>query len=355
MSMANLTQVPRIKLGNTVTSLFHPGLLWKEWHHFRYLWILFFSLIMLQPIFVPLFTRAFALTNRAITESGLNPATWVLKAIIGGGIGFTEQAAMIAVVLLATIMLGVERGSSLNYLASTAVSRRQILASKWLMGNLGILVCMSVLLLYMAAISIINSGIIPITQILLWSVRTTLVLLVLFSLALLSACIFTSVLYSAVFSGFFLMLPVLLFNIVLFPLRKFHVLTVAQTSQANQWLNCLNVIEYISAESIAGLNDTSYFLGSMFVLLLADQLFLLMAMRIFERNPLERSGEVFFSGNSKEKGRLGLAIFLSPLLACDMADSLLQFFLYWPLLFIAIYLGMGIIWRLLSGLSIGRN
>lgn len=355
MSTANLAQAPRIKTRNAMAKLFHPGLLWKEWRQHRYLWILFFSLIMLQPVFVPLFIRVFALPNRIIAESGLSPSAWVLKAIIQNGACFMEQTAVIAVVLLATIMLGAERGSSLNYLASTAVSRRQILAAKWLLGNLGILVCMSALLLYMVAISTINSGIIPLSLLLLWSVRTTLVLLALFSLALLSACIFSSILYSAVFTGFFLMLPVLLTSIIVFPLTKFHVLTVAQASQVNQWLNYLNIIEYISADGAAGLNNTGYLLGSMFVLLLADLLFLLMAMRLFDRNPLERSGEVFLSGNSKEKGRLGLAIFLSPLLACNMADSWPQFLICLLLLFIAIYLGMGILWRLSAGLGLAKN
>jgi hypothetical protein len=85
MSTANLAQAPRIKTRGAMTALFHPGLLWKEWRQHRYLWILFFSLIMLQPVFVPLFIRVFALPNRIIAESGLSPRLGYLRRLYKTG------------------------------------------------------------------------------------------------------------------------------------------------------------------------------------------------------------------------------------------------------------------------------
>lgn len=355
MSMANPAPAPRVNRGRAMTGLFHPGLLWKEWRQFRWHWLLFFGLVMLEPVFDSLFIQFFAFRNRVPNESGLSPEGWVLKSILGSGFSTMEQIAVMGVVLLAAIMLGTERGGSLNYLASAAVSRRQILAAKWLLGHLGILVGMLALLLGMAAIGAVNDGMIPLSAVLWWWVRTTMIMLVLFSLALLSACIFASILYSVVFTGFFLGLPLWLTGIVVLPLTKFQVLTEAQSTLAHHWLNALNVIEYISADSLAGLNHTGYFGGAMLALLLADLLFLLLALYLFENNPLEKSGEVFLSGNSKEKGRLGLAIFMSPLGAVDKAASWPQFFIYLLLIFVAVYLGMGILWRLSARLGLGRN
>ncbi len=320
-----------------MTALFHPGLLWKEWRQHRYLLALLFFLIMLEPVFLPLFLLVSIPDASMIAESGLTPSVWAVKSITQNGLGFMEQTSIVTVVLLASLMLGLERGSSLNYLASTAVSRRQILAAKWLLGNLGIMLCMFGLFLYMYGLSAINPLAISIHQLLFWSLRMTVALLTLFSLALLSACIFSSILYSTVFTGFFLMLPSLLSYIMVYPLSKYHVLSAMQASQVNQWSNTLDIMAYIGADGGIGASNGWVFWVSAIILLGANILCLLLAMRLFERNPLESNGEVLLIGNSKEIGRRVLALLLPPSgpATWQVPGHCLSFtFYYWPQPFI---------------------
>lgn len=355
MSMSDQTQAQQLKAQGTMTALFHPGLLWKEWRQHRYLLLLLFFLMTLELLFSQLCVQIFSFGNQDPANSGLRLPLLVIKTILQNGMSFTENIAVIAVVLLAAIMLGAERGRSLNYLASTAVSRRQILAAKWLLGNLAIMLCMFGLFLYMYVISALNPLAVPVNLLLLWSLRMTVTLLFLFSLALLSACIFSSILYSTVFTGFFLMLPSLLSYIMVYPLSKYHVLSAMQASLVNQWSNTLDIMAYIGADGGIGTSNGWVFWVSTIILLGANILCLLLARRLFERNPLERNAEVLLSGNSKEVGRLVLALLLAPLWAGNLAGSWPLFLIYLLLLAAAVYLGFGLLWKLMANLGLGRN
>ncbi len=337
-----------------ITALFHPGLLWKEWRQHRFLFMLLFLAMMLELLFSQLYVQNF-LSNQNTAYSNLRMPILVIKTILQNGMSFTEIIAVIAVVLLAAIMMGAERGQSLNYLASTAVSRRQILAAKWLLGNLFIMFCMFGLFLYMYVISILNPLEVPVNLLLLWSLRMTVAMLFLFSLALLSACIFSSILYSTVFTGFFLLLPSLLSYIIVYPLSKYHVLSAMQANQVNQWSNTLDIMAYISANRGIEVSNGLIPWVTTIILPIAIIFCLLLAMRLFEHNPLERNGEVLLSGNSKEIGRLVLTILLAPLWATNLAGSWSLFLIYLVLLTAAIYLGLGLIWRFMASLDLGKN
>lgn len=336
-------------------SLFHPGLLWKEWHQHRYLFLLLLFLIMLETLFSQIYVQGFILNNQNTGYSDLRLPILVIKTILQNGMSFTESISIFAVVMLGAIMLGGERNHSLKFLAGTNVSRRQIIAAKWLLGNLAILICMVALLLNMYNISTIDPQAVPVQLLLLWGLRMTLALLFLFSLAMVSACIFSSPLYSAVFTGFFLMLPMLLMHIAIYPLEKFHVLSAMQAGQVNQLVNVLNIINYIGADGGSGVSNGGVAWGSAIILLIANVLCLLLSMWLFEHTPLERNGEMLMIGNSKEVSRLVLAILLAPLWAANLAGSWSLFLIYLVLLAAAIYLGLGLMWRLMASLGLNKN
>jgi len=340
-------------------ALFHPGLLWKEWRQHRYLFVLLCLIIMLQPVLLPLFIRAFIqvliLRPGLTAVSDLNPWVSVVNGIIQSGGAIMEVTTIIAVILLAAVMVGHERGNSLNYLASTPVARRQILAAKWMTGSLAILTFMILLSAYMFGVARLNPGSINPDQLCSWAGSTTAALLCLFSLALLSASSCSSVLYSAAFTGFFLMLPIILSFIILNPLSKYAILSADQVTYANHWFNYLNIIDYIMQDSSYGLSNSDAWFVYIPLLLLANIVFLILAMRTFERNPLERSGEFLLRGNSKEIGRLMLACLFAPLYATELASSPELFLIYLLLIALGIYMGMGILWKTMAALGLSRR
>lgn len=337
----------------TIDAWVHTGLLWKEWHQHRYLLFLQ-ALIILQPVIYPFIWSFFSSFNLIHPPSSFDQWVWLVHSTIDNGNSMVELTSMIVVVFLAAAMLTLERGGTLNYLASTAVNRRQILVAKWLTGSLSILGSMICLALYMYGIAVMHPPFISIPQILFWSLLATLALLALFSLALLSACIFSSFLYAVAFTGFFLALPMLLSSIVLNPLYKYSILSDLQVAQAYQWLYQFNIVELIIRENA----DTGFslsFLTSILVLLLFNFLFLFLAVHIFEHSPLERSGEVLLAGNSKEIGRLLLTVLLAPSGAAQLAGTW-QLFLPWLLIIaLGIYLGMGILWQFAARLGLSKE
>lgn len=333
---------------------FHPGLIWKEWHQQRFLFLLFFLLMMLELIFSLFCSQILVSAQQTHVNSVINPLLAV-KTILQSGMSFTETVSGFAVVMLAVIMLGGERKQSLPYLASTAVSRRQILAAKWLLGSLVILLAMTALLLCMWLISALDPLTIPVQSLLLWGLHMTMALLGLFSVAMLSACIFSSILYAAVFSGFFLLLPMLLIHIVMAPLTKYDALSALQAAQVYALSNAFNVISYIGAEGGSGASTTWLPWFSTIILLFMMVLCIVLSLRIFEGAPLERNGEALLIGHSKEIGRLVLACLFAPFYAVNLAESWPWYFVITFLLASTIYFGFGLLWRLQSSLGLDRN
>ncbi|MEN6459816.1 MAG: ABC transporter permease subunit [Syntrophomonas sp.] len=260
----------------------------------------------------------------------------------------------IAVVLLAAYMVAGERGKSLNFLVSTPVNRRQILAAKWVTGSLTILLSMILLFAFMSTIHALYPTDIVMNQILTWAGRTTAALLCLFSLALLSASLCTGVLYSAALTVFFLALPVMAYIIIMFPATKYALLSSYQITQISHWLSYFNIINIMN-EGWKGAGITPTLALTITLLLMASLLFLLLAVRAFENNPLERSGEVLLRGNFKEIGRWIIVCLLAPLYAVKLADSVSWFIIYTILLTIGIYLGLGLLWRGMAWLGLSKQ
>jgi ABC-type transport system involved in multi-copper enzyme maturation permease subunit len=332
--------------------LLHPGLLWKECRQHRLLFILFFLLVVHQPLLPPLLVRLFSLSAESLVEPGFNPWIIGIKNLIQPGTSTMEVIAALGVVLLAALMVAGERGGSLNYLATAPVNRRQILMAKWMTGSLVILLVMALLFIYTYVISVLNPEDLAVSQLAFWAGKTAASLLCLFSLVMLSASLCTGVIYSMICTGFFLALPLMISGMVLVPLYKYRILAAGEVGQAFNRVLHWNIVNVIMGESPYAWNDPVQFIVMVLFLLLLSFIFLFLALRAFAANPLTRSGEVLLRGSFKEIGRLILACFFAPLVATELAASVYWFAAYTVLLFAGIYLGIGILWHAMAWLGL---
>jgi ABC-type transport system involved in multi-copper enzyme maturation permease subunit len=333
------------------------GLLWKEWRQYYWSFVLAFIVIALQPVLVPITYWIYRTGNRADAWSD------GIKTILATGSSTTETIAIIAVIVLAALMLAGERGSGLNYLVSTPVSRRQIITAKYIVGSLGILAIM----LFISIFLIVAGQVLPAQysaqEVIQWAVPTTAALLCLFSLALLVASFSGGILSSALFTTIIMGLPWILLGISLAALRQFHAVSAALELKARYIVTYLFIPDYITRDGrhIWSSNSnqvidrvTPDYPLEITLLLLASLLFFWLAIKIFEKNPLERQGELLLFGNFKQIGAIFLS-FLSALgWAGDVASSLTSFLAYFLVMWLGIYLVLVALMRVIAWLGLSR-
>lgn len=338
-----------------MAGLFHRGLIWKEWRYSRWYFLLLFLSVMVEPVLFPLLVRSF---GQESFLAGLSPWAHSVKFIIAKGTSTLEVTAMIAVVLLAALMMAGERNNGLKFLASTPVSREQILMAKWLTGSLAILACMVGVALYMLGVVAVEPAAAAFSQVLTWWGLTSAALLCLFSLALMTAALFNGVLYSALLTPVILILPVWIMALGMDLLKKFGLLAVGSWEQAYRLVNYLFFPAYIMGEGWGvelELMGGGGYLLAIFLLLLASWLLMRLAVYFFTRNPLERPGEMLLCGNSKQWVRIILAFLLAPAPASERSGSLGGFLLYFILFWLVVYVGLGLLWRIMAWMGLYRE
>ena len=327
------------------------GLLWKEWRQYYWSFILAFIVIGLEPVLVP------------ITYWVYRTDAWShgIKGILATGSSTTETIAMIAVIVLAALMLAGERGSGLNYLVSTPVSRRQIITAKYIVGSLGILAIMLIISLFL----IVSGKVLPAQystqEVIQWATLTTAALLCLFSLALLVASFSGGILSSVLFTAIIMGLPWMLVSLTMYVFRQFCTVSTALELKARYIVTYIFIPDYITRDGRHIWNSNSnQFIDrvapdyplEIIALLLASLLFFWLAINIFEKNPLERQGELLLFGNFKQIGELFIS-FLSALgWAGDMASSLTSFLAYFLVMWLGIYLALVALMRVIAWLGL---
>jgi ABC-type transport system involved in multi-copper enzyme maturation permease subunit len=330
------------------------GLLWKEWRQYYWSFILAFIVIGLEPVLVP------------ITYWVYRTDAWShgIKGILATGSSTTETIAMIAVIVLAALMLAGERGSGLNYLVSTPVSRRQIITAKYIVGSLGILAIMLIISLFL----IVSGKVLPAQystqEVIQWATLTTAALLCLFSLALLVASFSGGILSSVLFTAIIMGLPWMLVSLTMYVFRQFCTVSTALELKARYIVTYIFIPDYITRDGRHIWNSNSnQFIDrvapdyplEIIALLLASLLFFWLAINIFEKNPLERQGELLLFGNFKQIGALFIS-FLSALgWAGDMASSLTSFLAYFLVMWLGIYLALVALMRVIAWLGLSRS
>ena len=334
------------------------GLLWKEWRQYYWSFILAFVVIGLEPVLVPITYWVYRTGSRADAWSD------GIKAILATGFSTTETIAIIAVIVLASLMLAGERGSGLNYLASTPVSRRQIMTAKYIVGSLGILAIMLFISLFLIVAGQVLPAQYSAQEVMQWAALTTAALLCLFSLALLVASFSGGILSSALFTAIFMGLPWMLVSLTLYVFRQFCTVSAALELKVRYIVTYLFIPDYItrdgryiwSSDSIQVIDRvTPDYPLEITLLLLASLLFFWLAIKIFEKNPLERQGELLLFGNFKQIGAIFLS-FLSALgWAGDVATSLTSFFAYFLVMWLAGYLILVALMRVIAWLGLSRS
>lgn len=334
------------------------GLLWKEWRQYYKFFLLAFVIIGLEPVLVPITYWVYRACDRADAWSD------GIKAILTTGSSTTETIAIIVVIVLAALMLAGERGSGLNYLVSAPVSRRQIITAKYIVGSLGILAIMLFITLFLLVAGQLLPAQYSAQEIIQWAVPTTAALLCLFSLALLVASFSGGILSSVLFTTIIMGLPWMLLGIILATFRQFYAVSAALELKARYIVTYLFIPDYITRDGRhIWSSNSSQFIDRVIpdypleitLLILASFLFFWLAIKVFEKNPLERQGELLLFGNFKQIGAIFLS-FLSALgWAGDVASSLTSFLAYFLVMWLGIYLALVALMRVIAWLGLSRS
>lgn len=330
------------------------GLLWKEWHQYRWYFVLALVLISAEPILTPLSIQIGKLSNSAYAWSV------GIKHILATGFSTTETTLMVGVVLLAALMLAGERGGTLNYLVTAPVSRRQIIISKFISGSLAIIAIMSVISLFFVAAQELQPALYSVQEVLNWAVITTGALLCLFSLTLLAASFCQGILSSALITMLIVGLPGILISIASQVLRQLGTLSAGMELKLRYLGTYLFIPDYISRDGryiwdsngnlVIDRVNPDYPL-EIILLLLAAGLCLWLAIKAFEKNPLERQGEILLFGNFKQVGMVFISFLTAMIWAGERAFSPASFLLYFPIMWLGLYLVMTAVARVIAWLA----
>jgi ABC-type transport system involved in multi-copper enzyme maturation permease subunit len=287
----------------------------------------------------------------------------IIVNILASGSSNTEYSAMVVAVMLAAFMLAGERDKSLNYLVSTPVSRREIVLAKYISGSLALTAIMLIISLFFLILGQLLPAQYSIQEVIQWFILTTAALLSLFSLALLVASFSRGILFSSLLTALILALPGMMISLTLQVLRQFYQVSAALEFKAHYIVTYLFIPDYIirggryiqSSNSNLVINrinpDYPIEVG---VLLIASFLFLGLAIEIFEKNPLERQGELLFFGNFKQIGMIFIAFLSAMVWAGQMAASLVLFLVYFLIMWLGIYLAMVNLIRLINLIRYGQ-
>ena len=314
-----------------------------EWHQYRWYFSRALLVIGLETILSPLIIWIFGLGDSAVAWS-VN-----IKDILASGFSFTEIAATVTAVFLAALMLAGERGGTLNYLVTTPVSRREIIIAKFINGNLAILAIMSVISLFLMVAQAIQPAQYTMREVFEWAIITTATLICIFSLALLVASFCQGIWSSALITAFIMALPWMLLTIAAQVSSKFYTLSSGIELKLRYLATYLYIPDYISREgryiqdfygnvSIDRVNP-DYPLEITLLLLISGLCFWL-AIKVFEKNPLERRGEILLVGNFKQIAMILISLLSAILWAGEMASSPAAYLLYFPILWLGLYLVM---------------
>lgn len=333
------------------------GLLWKEWRQYNKIFLLALIIIGLDPVLVPITYWVYRTSSRADAWSH------GIKNILATGSSTTEAIAIITVIVLAALMLAGERGSGLNYLVSTPVSRRQIITAKYIVGSLAVLAIMLLISLFLIVAGKVLPAQYIAQEVIQWAVLTTAALLCIFSLALLMASFSGGIVSSIIFAHIIVGLPWMLVSLTLYVFRQFYTVSAALELKARYIITYLFIPDYISRDGrYIWSGNGSQFIDRVIpdypleitLLLLAALLFFWLAIKIFEKNPLERQGELLLFGNFKQIGAIFISFVSALGWAGDVASSLTSFLAYFPVMWLGIYLALVALMRVIAWLGLSR-
>ncbi len=300
---------------NKVTN---KALLWKEWRQNR--WKFLGALIIMS--FTPIInTVQYWLMPSSYGSSEVYWSQGILRILVYGSENSIEFWGMFVALGLGALMLGQEREShALEFIAAAPFSRRQIIVTKFILGTMVIVGIMLINALFMILAASLLPALYTVGMVIKWFLLTTVTLLVIFSFTLMLSTVTGNVLAAGGISLLFLFLPMLLQGMVVGVFRSLGFIG-ANSGIENlseviaKYVTIPRYLEYPAGFYTPEVGRLLYqktlppdYWGIVSILLLAIVLFLVLAVFLFERNPLEKRGEILMFGNFKRILQVSLAI-----------------------------------------------
>jgi hypothetical protein len=333
----------------------NKALAWKEW---RQNWWQFWTAFVLISA-TPMIGTLWYFFIKAVVDPGASFAggdgftsanAWsylITQAVSGESVSSSTgyPAVFIALALGVNLIAQERTHNSLEFLVSTPVSRREIAATKYLMGAGVIVAIMAVNLLFILFMALVLPATYTTPAVLAWFAVTTSVLLAVYSLGFLIAAITGNL--PAAFLG-----ALGLAFAPKYALELLQQLLLACFQIA--WFDYHGPV-YRVLEHLGNLLTLPYYLkpysymefhvlyasplaGGWLVppLLLAAAGFSVLGVRLFERNPLERTGEILMFGDFKALVKVAVSLLAAAVVTMASSHVLKA----GPLISLLVFLGI---------------
>ncbi|MGI6412391.1 MAG: ABC transporter permease [Syntrophomonadaceae bacterium] len=314
----------------------NPGLLWKEWQQNRLYFLAAFLVMTYDTIMKPLGYWIKGMLGSAAGAYTMIGALDQISNVLSAAAyhNTMEQIGPFIVLLLGVTILIQERSGSLNYLISTPVSRKEIIVAKSCTGSAAIAGIMAVNALFLIITGLMWPVDYSTVLVIKWTVLTTAIFIAIFNLGLMVAS-FTGNWFSAIVLSMLLAnLPSMLRNLLInSTTMEIFNLSPAFIHRVNMMAHYLTIPAYITRDSeymrnapLATQLYPAYPLETM-ILVLLTALLLLLAIRIFQNNPLENNGQMLMSNRAAHIAVIILALLLGWGTALSRAESAIAGFL----------------------------
>jgi ABC-type transport system involved in multi-copper enzyme maturation permease subunit len=285
-------------------SFWNKAIAWKEWRQHKGKFWGFGVILSITPIINPVFLFII----KAVDKPHVNPdpifndpAAW--SGSIAAMLNSPSNSSMGIFAVLVALGLGAlavaqERSeNTLEFLVATPLSRREIAGTKFLVGAGGLVCIMFVNFLFITALALILPADYTIAEAFGWFVRETAVLLALFGLGFLAAVV-TGNLVASLLGALAVAFSPYYIAVILCELLQTLGIIPREYAAYDMLMNIgryMTLPQYISDYQ----NFVSHAALLVPALLLAALALFFLAAALFERNPLERGGQLLVFGDTK--------------------------------------------------------
>ena len=321
----------------------NKALLWKEWRQSHWL----FGVAFLLMSFTTIFQTLIFWIVKAIRPSvyvynhNIDPTLWSWS--IANMINYNYDSSLNIIGVYVAIGIGVqlmarERShNTLEFLVATPVSRREIVQVKYFLGAGVILVILLVNFLFVSMAALILPAKYTLIAAVKWFALAGAVLLAIFSISFFvsiitgnsfAVLIGVQVIFSPFFIGEMLLKILACYGIIPYTNSRIH--------EVVSYIG-----EHLTLPFYLGHGDARD-VGEMMlaldipIMLLVALVFYLFSVSLFERNPLERNGQVLMFGNFMSMLKVGVPFIAAVIATAIMAEE----FKLGVLIMITIFLGV---------------
>lgn len=311
------------------TCFWNKALAWKEWRQNKGKFWVIGVLMSITPIIGTTFFFIFKAVSKHfsyINLNSVNSATAWSEGIAAmmrfPGNSSMGMFAVLAALGLGALVIAQERPeNTLEFLVTTPVSRREIAATKFLVGIGGLFGIMAVNFLFIAGLALFLPAEYTILEARTWFILETAVLLALFGLGFLVAMVTGNLLASLLSTLVVAFCPMLVTGFLFELLQVFR--AFSRGSEYTAYLILMKIGEYLTLPQyiINYHNLKSQAVLLVPALLLATLVFFFLAIVLFERNPLERSGQLLMFGDTRKVIKVVVSLFVAVIVTVAVGNT----------------------------------